>query len=61
MNFIASYSLLETSITTTIIKTDKSEKTKSVIPTDKSYLFNIKFVWGIYYSNIILGNYKIIL
>ena len=60
MNFIASYSLLETSMTTTIIKQARLRK-QSVIPTDESHLFNIKFVWGIYYSNIILDNYKIIL
>lgn len=60
MNFIASYSLLETSITTTIIKQTRLRK-QSVIPTYESRLFNIKFVWGIYYSNIILDNYKIIL
>lgn len=59
MNFIASYSLLETSITT-IIKQTRLRK-QSVIPTDESHLFNIKFVWGIYYSNIILDNNKIIL
>lgn len=59
MNFIASYSLLKTSITT-IIKQTRLRK-QSVIATDESHLFNIKFVWGIYYSNIILDNYKIIL